>query len=333
MALKMISGLEASGYTVWYYKRDNIPGLNYLQQISEAIDAAKIFLLIISPNSLRSHHVDTEVINAFKRNKSFLPILSNITTEEFNKTDWDFALRASHAISLKPPNIEEVMPRVLLGINRLLETDIDRRASIKPNRAKDQSLAGLKGESGQPFIFPRKGVRNLRISFWIVLWMLWIIADFVAFTKSYLFGLYCSLSPLWIVTIGYVLERFISVPPHINPFLSVVANSIFSAWLGYQIGRESGLVFGILFGGAAGLIVSLGLEREDMQISLLFSVLFTLAFLLSMGIYVYIIWNSDHGFLFDLDDAGRALKGSIFALIEGGLLILFIELWLKKQKR
>jgi hypothetical protein len=40
VAEEIARGLEAEGYTVWYYERDSLPGPSYLDQVLEAIEEA-----------------------------------------------------------------------------------------------------------------------------------------------------------------------------------------------------------------------------------------------------------------------------------------------------
>ncbi len=61
---ELTEGLEASGYKTWYYERDSVPGLSYLEQMGEAIDSAKAMVLVISPQSVTSRQVTTEVVRA-----------------------------------------------------------------------------------------------------------------------------------------------------------------------------------------------------------------------------------------------------------------------------
>ena len=62
IALGIARGLEISGYSTWYYERDSVPGPSYLLQTGEAIDDADALLLIVSPSSILSNQVTSEVI-------------------------------------------------------------------------------------------------------------------------------------------------------------------------------------------------------------------------------------------------------------------------------
>lgn len=327
IAEKLRAELEAAGYSTWYYKYNNLPGINYVVQITEAIANSEVFLLIISPDSINSHQVNKEVTNAHEANKPFIPVLYKLSEESLqqNKPDWKFAFNASHTIELPLPDIKEAIPQITSGITRLL----NRAAEINVSRKNDETKIGSEAVGSkdlnlaQSFVDTRaqsvETGRDKRVSVWVALWVLWIIANFFAFNWTYtLFGvLYGNLSPLWILLISGSVKRFIPSPPFVSIFLGTMANSIFSAWLGYQLGGGFGLVFGILFGSAAGLVVSIGLNRKDEQIKLLFLILIIFAFTVSTGICWLVLWS----YQIDLWNAANGLQGSIWALLLGGILI------------
>jgi hypothetical protein len=82
-ALVIAEGLEAAGYQPWYYERDSVPGPSYLLQTGDAIENAKVVVLIVSAHSLSSNQVTAEVVRGHESGKFFIPILSNITHVEF----------------------------------------------------------------------------------------------------------------------------------------------------------------------------------------------------------------------------------------------------------
>jgi hypothetical protein len=49
VALEIAQGLEAVGYTVWYYERDSVPGLSYLVQTGQAIEQSHAIDLPSAP--------------------------------------------------------------------------------------------------------------------------------------------------------------------------------------------------------------------------------------------------------------------------------------------
>src|SRR4051794_13631441 len=84
-ALEIAYALEAEGYSIWYYERDSLPGLTYVQQIVQAIEQAQATILLVTPACLRSVQVDREVVNAFERGKRIVPVLQGISYGEFKQ--------------------------------------------------------------------------------------------------------------------------------------------------------------------------------------------------------------------------------------------------------
>jgi serine/threonine protein kinase len=121
IAIQTAEALEAKGYSTWYYERDSVPGPAYLAQMGEAIDLSQAMVLIISPQSVGSNQVTTEVVRAHEDNKAFIPLLSGISHEEFQRRApvWRQALGASTSIEVSEEQIEEVVGRVTDGLAAL----------------------------------------------------------------------------------------------------------------------------------------------------------------------------------------------------------------------
>ena len=65
IALDVARGLEAAGYTTWYYERDSFPGPSYLLAVKEAIEKSRAVVLIVSPKAIGSHQMGIEFDRAF----------------------------------------------------------------------------------------------------------------------------------------------------------------------------------------------------------------------------------------------------------------------------
>jgi hypothetical protein len=121
VALELAQGLEAAGYRTWYYERDSDPGLSYLLQIDRAILDSQAVVLIISPQSIRSHQVTKEVVLAHESGKAFLPVLCGLSHAEFQEQqpEWRVALGAAASIPVPSQGVSAVLPRFLRGIEKL----------------------------------------------------------------------------------------------------------------------------------------------------------------------------------------------------------------------
>jgi hypothetical protein len=71
---QIADGLEAAGYSAWYFERDVLPGTSYLIQITQAIEQCDAIVLIVSANALGFDQVTKEIVGAFERRKPFFPV-------------------------------------------------------------------------------------------------------------------------------------------------------------------------------------------------------------------------------------------------------------------
>lgn len=118
LAIDIAEGLEASGYSAWYYERDALPGPSYLLQTSREVERSQAVVLIISPDSLGSHQVTKEVIRAHESGKPFIPVLKSITHVEFanRQPEWREAVGSATSISVPREGASVILPRILQGL-------------------------------------------------------------------------------------------------------------------------------------------------------------------------------------------------------------------------
>jgi hypothetical protein len=130
VAIDIASALEQKGYKTWYYERDSIPGTSYLLTTGQAIEQAKAVILIISRNSLRSNQVHAEVVATFEAGIPFLPILNDITHQEFQQSrpDWRRMLASSTSIAIPREGVSRMVPRLIAGLTTL---DIPKREGFE----------------------------------------------------------------------------------------------------------------------------------------------------------------------------------------------------------
>ena len=118
IAFQIAAGLEASGYSTWYYERDSLPGPSYLLQTSREIELSQAVVLIISPDSLSSHQVTAEVIRAHESGKPFVPVLKDISHIEFSarQPEWKEAVGSATSVSVPREGTSVIIPRILQGL-------------------------------------------------------------------------------------------------------------------------------------------------------------------------------------------------------------------------
>jgi hypothetical protein len=127
--------LEQIGYTTWSYEVDSIPGPSYLFKTRQEIDKTKAFLIILSPDSLGSTQIESELVHAFEERKEIIPILKNITFAEFRNRRPDFAqiIGARTTITIPPSGTASILPRIIEGLRAL---SINPGPKPSPDRIK-----------------------------------------------------------------------------------------------------------------------------------------------------------------------------------------------------
>jgi hypothetical protein len=121
IALEIAKSLENNGYRAWYYERDSVPGQSYILKTSQAIEQSQAVILIISPHSLGSHQVHTEVITAHEAEKPLIPVLNGISHADFQnrKPEWRRIMGSAASISIPKQGISEILPRIMKGLAEL----------------------------------------------------------------------------------------------------------------------------------------------------------------------------------------------------------------------
>ncbi|MFC1958095.1 toll/interleukin-1 receptor domain-containing protein [Chloroflexota bacterium] len=121
IALEIVAGLEEAGYTTWSYEIDSVPGPSYLVQTGEAVETSKIVIVVISPDSLGSRQVTSEIVRAHESSKKFVPVLHGITHAEFQnrQPEWREALGAAASIRIPQEGVAAIIPRIINGLKIL----------------------------------------------------------------------------------------------------------------------------------------------------------------------------------------------------------------------
>lgn len=119
VALAIARGLRAAGYSTWSYEEDSDPGISYLSQIDEELEATQAVVLVISPSSLGSTQVLKEIVRAHEGGKPFIPIRCGVSHDAVQQQrEWRMALGAAVSIAVPPEGVETILPRILRGLER-----------------------------------------------------------------------------------------------------------------------------------------------------------------------------------------------------------------------
>ena len=119
--------LEEKGFRCWFAERNILGGLDYAEEIVQALDNAKIFVVICSNHSLHSQWVLKETNLAVKRNKFIIPFkIDNCSLE---KSGMELYLNDRHWIEAVPyPN-----PRALNDLARAIQAILNaKREGTRP---------------------------------------------------------------------------------------------------------------------------------------------------------------------------------------------------------
>jgi Mg-chelatase subunit ChlD len=122
LAEAIARGLEEAGLRAWYYTRDNNkPGPWYLAEITAAIEACEAVVVVISHDTIGSHQVSSEIVQAFEEKKPLIPVLRGLTHVEFQKLQpaWRGPFGAATSIEIPPAGPAAILPRLLGGLFRL----------------------------------------------------------------------------------------------------------------------------------------------------------------------------------------------------------------------
>jgi len=125
VAQELARGLEAAGYSTWYYQRDCPSGTSYLVEISKAIERCDAFLLLISPHSCDGpDEITGEAVRAYKSRKKKIPVLYQMTHDEFEARqrssdqirEWGQIMAASSGVAIGAAGVGAIVPRIAAGL-------------------------------------------------------------------------------------------------------------------------------------------------------------------------------------------------------------------------
>jgi hypothetical protein len=122
--------LEAAGIRCWISPRDVLPGKDYGEAIIDAIESAKILVLIFSGSANASPQIKREVERAVSKSIPIIPmrieeVLPNKTLEYFISTP--------HWLDAFTPPLEQHLKQLAASAKALLS--IDSREGVPPNMA------------------------------------------------------------------------------------------------------------------------------------------------------------------------------------------------------
>lgn len=133
VAKLLATALESSGYRAWYYQRDALPGIPLNRQVRESMRATRAALLLISRSSMSSKAFAEEVIEANQLGRPFLPILIDMSLQEFEEHPpaWRAALGSATIVEYRRSQLESVLQRLHRSLQLL---EVFPSESAAPNQ-------------------------------------------------------------------------------------------------------------------------------------------------------------------------------------------------------
>ena len=114
---KVVTGLEKVGLEVWDATREILPGDNWADKISQALQESEAMVVLLTPDALRSSSVRWEIEYALGQQgyrERLIPVLVG-DPEEIPKEDVPWILRRLHMIDMGKYAEEEE------GINQIAQ--------------------------------------------------------------------------------------------------------------------------------------------------------------------------------------------------------------------
>lgn len=123
IALQLVAQIEGlSSFLVWRYESDYQAGDSYLLVTRAAIDACPIFLLLITPASVKSHQVEVEIEHAFEQKKKIIPVLFGISDAQYKQSNPLFAqiMGTKTSVCLGPESVALIARHICASVTREL---------------------------------------------------------------------------------------------------------------------------------------------------------------------------------------------------------------------
>jgi TolB-like protein/Tfp pilus assembly protein PilF len=111
------TALERGGIVCWIAPRDVTPGVFYADAIVQAINSARILIVVLSVNSAGSQHVLREVERASAKRRPLVAFRLDTTPLP---TGLEYFLSASHWLDASRGAIERALPGLVDAVHRLL---------------------------------------------------------------------------------------------------------------------------------------------------------------------------------------------------------------------
>jgi outer membrane protein OmpA-like peptidoglycan-associated protein len=143
-----LAALEQNGIRCWIAPRDITPGMNWGASIVEAINQARIMVLVFSGNANKSPQIEREIERAVNRAITIIPMrIADITPERA----LEYFLSTPHWFDAFPPPTEKHLQRLAETIHSILASQYEPQARQElrtdARDRQDAQTATAKGRS------------------------------------------------------------------------------------------------------------------------------------------------------------------------------------------
>jgi hypothetical protein len=116
----LAEALHAQGQSTWTYQQDGAPGISYLTQVNEAVEACRAFVLLASAGSVRAHQVIREVEQAHEREKPIIVVRLGLTHPQFIASNPILRMASGTGVTLgvETGSLADIARRITLSLAR-----------------------------------------------------------------------------------------------------------------------------------------------------------------------------------------------------------------------
>jgi hypothetical protein len=116
------AGLESEGYSCWMAPRDVTPGMDWSEQIVEALFHAGVVVLVLSSDANNSHQVKREIERAVSTGRAVIPFrIEDVPPSK----SLAFFISTSHWLDAISPPLERHLPRLIAAVRSHLLSQLD----------------------------------------------------------------------------------------------------------------------------------------------------------------------------------------------------------------
>jgi TolB-like protein len=176
VASAIVEALEREGLRCWIAPRDVVPGSLYADGIVRAINAAKVFALVLSEHAVASAHVGKEVERASSKRR---PIIALRTDQAPLTPALEYFLSESQWIDLGPGKLDAGAIKLADAVRQYLAASPALNSitdSVGSGRSAADGLAARPPSGGASITSGRTGLMVVALAI-ISLALVWLLAD------------------------------------------------------------------------------------------------------------------------------------------------------------